>query len=396
MERISCQTLAPWRAWKVAATLAIALIMSAIAVPAKACPDAALSGPPMQVDVGQPAPPALQVSAGGSVSLTGCKLELSGQVSAAPAAQVALSGSAGAQSLTLRVDSGCEAMILVHDGAAGWRTSGAASRSPSLTLPQAADGGYAVWVATSGPARCGATLNAQVSGAVQAAPAQAAPQTAPVPEVAGRSLNGPVLPDPGSLDAYRSRSAQGFNFEVTGASTGVIDGTGVYSIDSPLAVAAVHAGLLHVGQTGVVTARFRRGAARYDGSDQNGILSQSRGANDAAYRFDEPFLMRSQLVNLFADPGTLSNLRGLAGETLVILVTGSAAGMVWGSGPYTDDSTLSRAVVHAGLLEVGQTGTVFVTLAPGAGGYQGSTRNGVQSLDWGGWGGSYQLSLSSP
>jgi hypothetical protein len=50
-----------------------------------------------------------------------------------------------------------------------------------------------------------------------------------------------------------------------------------------------------------------------------------------------------------------------------------------GTDIYTDDSALATAVVHAGVLAVGQTGVVRVTILGGQASYAGTTRNGVTS-----------------
>src|SRR5581483_7998916 len=78
-----------------------------------------------------------------------------------------------------------------------------------------------------------------------------------------------------------------------------------------------------------------------------------------------------------------------------VTVTGSTSGGVWGSGPYTDDSNVATAAVHAGLISPGQTATIHVTTLPGQSSYQGSTQNGVTTSSWGSWGGSISLSLAA-
>lgn len=60
---------------------------------------------------------------------------------------------------------------------------------------------------------------------------------------------------------------------------------------------------------------------------------------------------------------------------------------VWGTDIYTDDSELCHAAKHFGAIgEAG--GLIHVRRAPGRGSYQGSTRNGFTSRDYGNWGGS--------
>lgn len=67
--------------------------------------------------------------------------------------------------------------------------------------------------------------------------------------------------------------------------------------------------------------------------------------------------------------------------------------ITWGSGPYTDDSSLGTAAVHAGLISAGQTATIRVCRLPGQSSYTGSTRNGVTTRSWGSWPGSITLIL---
>ena len=60
------------------------------------------------------------------------------------------------------------------------------------------------------------------------------------------------LPDPGNLSGYQGSVGKKYSFRVTGGSAGVfrgsIYGTDVYTLDSSLAFAAVHAGVLKAGQ----------------------------------------------------------------------------------------------------------------------------------------------------
>lgn len=69
-----------------------------------------------------------------------------------------------------------------------------------------------------------------------------------------------------------------------------------------------------------------------------------------------------------------------------ITVTGAASGgTVWGSNPYTEDSNMNIAAVHAGLVAVGETATITqynpgdYSITPG---YISSTRNGITTNSW--------------
>src|SRR5262249_204268 len=73
------------------------------------------------------------------------------------------------------------------------------------------------------------------------------------------------------------------------------------------------------------------------------------------------------------------------GQTYHFRVTGAVnVGTVWGTGVYTSDSPLATVAVHAGLLKVGQTGVIKVTIVPAQAAYMGSTQNGVPTNGYGG------------
>jgi len=79
-----------------------------------------------------------------------------------------------------------------------------------------------------------------------------------------------------------------------------------------------------------------------------------------------------------------------------ISVTGSTVGGgVWGSSPYTSDSDLAKAAVHAGLLTPGQTKMLRVTYLGPQSSFTGSTQNGVTTWSYGFWPDSYALSLAA-
>lgn len=62
---------------------------------------------------------------------------------------------------------------------------------------------------------------------------------------------------------------------------------------------------------------------------------------------------------------------------------------VWGTDVYTDDSSVCTAAVHAGVIALQDGGTVYYYELPGRDSYTGSSRNGIDTLDWGVWGGSF-------
>lgn len=92
-----------------------------------------------------------------------------------------------------------------------------------------------------------------------------------------------------------------------------------------------------------------------------------------------------------AAPISLTGYRSRVGQSFELIVTGSSSGAVWGTDVYTDDSTVARAAVHAGVVAVGETKSVTVTILPGQSSYPASTRNGVTTSSWGAWGGSFSF-----
>ena len=70
------------------------------------------------------------------------------------------------------------------------------------------------------------------------------------------------------------------------------------------------------------------------------------------------------------------------GKTVGIKVTGQLGGSVWGSGPYTADSTLATAAVHAGAVKDGETKIIKVKLVADPGSYAASTANGVSTYPY--------------
>ncbi|HKB06532.1 MAG TPA: LCCL domain-containing protein [Gemmataceae bacterium] len=93
------------------------------------------------------------------------------------------------------------------------------------------------------------------------------------------------------------------------------------------------------------------------------------------------------------DPGTLHSYQGQQhiGKTYVFRVTGAASGSLWGTGMYTLDSSLAAAAVHMGVLKVGQTGNVKVTILGPSMGFAGSTRNGLTSSNYANYPGAYRI-----
>jgi hypothetical protein len=97
---------------------------------------------------------------------------------------------------------------------------------------------------------------------------------------------GNVLTDPGTLSAYRGQNGKSYLFEVTGRADLSIAGADIYTDDSALATAAVHAGALSAGQTGVVRVTILAGQASYDGTTRNGVTSGASTNYPGSYQVE--------------------------------------------------------------------------------------------------------------
>jgi hypothetical protein len=89
---------------------------------------------------------------------------------------------------------------------------------------------------------------------------------------------------PENLVALANQVGKTFHFRITGTTDGVVWGTDVYTSDSSLATAAVHAGAIKVGQTGVVRVTIVVPPPMYDGSTRNGVTSQPWNFHPGAFR----------------------------------------------------------------------------------------------------------------
>lgn len=66
-------------------------------------------------------------------------------------------------------------------------------------------------------------------------------------------------------------------------------------------------------------------------------------------------------------------------------------GFVWGSGSYSDDSSVCTAGVHAGAITFEGGGVVVFEIQPGLDNYESTSQNGVESSTWGTWPGSFRI-----
>jgi hypothetical protein len=90
-------------------------------------------------------------------------------------------------------------------------------------------------------------------------------------------------------------------------------------------------------------------------------------------------------------------LRGAGGSPYAIICPPRGSpGAIWGTDVYSDDSSICTAAVHAGAMTLADGGQVVFEIRPGESAYRGSERNGITSMDWGAWNGSFVIVGAAP
>ncbi|MEZ5666472.1 MAG: LCCL domain-containing protein [Alphaproteobacteria bacterium] len=189
----------------------------------------------------------------------------------------------------------------------------------------------------------------------------------------------------------------------TTPAAGDVWGTATYTDDSAICAAAAHAGaigpdsdMLLFGQA-AVTVSGTAGCESYAGSSRNGVTTRDYGPWSGSFYFPDisgPGCAQSFAAALRDCPASLSGMS--AGTVLDCQCPADAAGSVWGTWTYTDDSALCAAARHAGAVGAGG-GPVRVATFDGCDGYVGSDNNGMVSADYGAWSGSiYFPAVSGP
>jgi outer membrane protein OmpA-like peptidoglycan-associated protein len=170
----------------------------------------------------------------------------------------------------------------------------------------------------------------------------------------------------------------------TGVAGAAVWGSGPYTADSAICTAALHAGAV-TRRGGTVTLRMGPGEPRYVGRTRNGIQSMSFGDYGASFQF-EGVQAASGLQQCPDD------MRAYAGTdeqlTCACPAVSNPRGAVWGTDTYTADSAVCAAALHAGAV-TRRGGEVTLRMLPGRPRYPGTTRNGLQSIDFPDYGASY-------
>jgi hypothetical protein len=211
-----------------------------------------------------------------------------------------------------------------------------------------------------------------------------------------------VEPTPYGADwtatATNLRNVAGSRFEYVCPAAGRLDqvwGTRVYTDDSSVCTAAVHAGLITVAEGGIVTIEHLPGQASYTGSVANGVTSVSYGAWSGSFQLigaDKGGGAAAVLMGGGSWTADAATFRGKNGQKyLYICPGGGRIGTVWGTNVYTDDSSVCTAAVQVGLITALDGGRVTAEMAPGQSSYVSATANGVTSRSYTSWLGSFRF-----
>jgi hypothetical protein len=91
---------------------------------------------------------------------------------------------------------------------------------------------------------------------------------------------------PASMTSLGDRIGETFYFRITGDANGTVWGTGTYTGDSALGAAAVHAGAVKLGESGVARVTVVEPLQHYKGSTKNGITTHEYGPYGTAYKVE--------------------------------------------------------------------------------------------------------------
>ncbi len=170
-------------------------------------------------------------------------------------------------------------------------------------------------------------------------------------------------------------------------------GTDVYTDDSSICSAALHAGRITAADGGPVTFFALPGRDMYFASERHGVTSTDYGTYPGSFAFDrtpqESTYAVPPGVRLINGSFNATTFRGEHDAKRLFCPPDLALHTVWGSGDYTDDSSICSAAIHAGRIDRERGGAVVLRPTRGRAAYHGSTAHGVTTQDYGTFAGSF-------
>jgi hypothetical protein len=175
-------------------------------------------------------------------------------------------------------------------------------------------------------------------------------------------------------------------------------GTDIYTDDSSICTAAVHAGLLSTREGGPATIEMRPDAGQYGGSLRNGVRTGDwMEPWTGAYVFvrgdpaREPAIAATSHMQADSWAGQAGRVLTFSCPPLIELHT------IYGTDVYTDDSYVCTAAVHRGIITRKAGGLVTIQLLKDQTSFAAVARHGVTSLPQESWAGqSYRFVATPP
>jgi hypothetical protein len=241
-------------------------------------------------------------------------------------------------------------------------------------------------------------------------PASAPPPfSAPPPPVAGGALANDMSAAVALQCAQPARDVpgnQGTSWYMTCPATCAeerpIWGTDIYTDDSSVCRAAIHAQAISASRGGLILITWAPPQATYVGTTRNGVTSPDYGAGgpsvvvptgDAGGKPTSPAALPMPVGNARLScrhtGGVLTGEVGKAWRVSCPADCGTS-GSVWGTDVYTSDSPVCAAAIHAGVLTTAG-GDATLTMAGAQTSFRGSAQNGITSQDYGAYASSYRL-----
>jgi hypothetical protein len=194
-----------------------------------------------------------------------------------------------------------------------------------------------------------------------------------------------------TAERYGEAVGQRFSFVCPASDGGpaYVFGTDVYTDNSPICKAAIHAGALPPGVAGVVTIAIGSSVPVFRGSVRNGVTTSSYRTWPRSYSF-----VTGGAPGRITWDTVWSNVpAGLTtGVELECPPGGPATGSVWGTMVYAGGSAICAAAVHAGAITAARGGSIAVQRLPHSGEFVASERNGIVSLRYGVFGDAFVFS----
>jgi len=189
----------------------------------------------------------------------------------------------------------------------------------------------------------------------------------------------------------------------TAGATGTIDcapgggfatvwGTGTYTSDSSICTAAVHYGWITPERGGRVSFQQVPGLQSYEGSSQYGVSTFDYGSWSSSFQITSAVALPSggETMTWDASPDSLGVAENIGQSfSYACPLHAGPVGAIWGSDLYSSDSPVCVAAQHRGLISPANGGSVTILILGAQPLYVGSTRNGIQSQDYGSWDRSY-------